>query len=195
MSPVVHNIGDPDGQVPEHPGPGAFTAWAGLPFLLATAPLLGLPDRVLDHPAFAARPLRWVVHRAGAQLVPVTAGDPGLLALAGVDVDHAGSLIRAAPAAPEEQQAVEELARDWAAVTAARYLSVHPSGAPAEPSREPTEVVARIAGRRGWVTGRRGWIDVRLSVAEVDVAVRRAGLDLDPGWVPWLGAVVRYRYE
>jgi hypothetical protein len=29
---------------------------------------------------------------------------------------------------------------------------------------------------------------------EVDLDVRRAGLDLDPGWVPWLGTVVRYVY-
>jgi hypothetical protein len=28
----------------------------------------------------------------------------------------------------------------------------------------------------------------------VDLDIRRAGLDLDPGWVPWLGVVVRYRY-
>ena len=28
-----------------------------------------------------------------------------------------------------------------------------------------------------------------------DVAVRRAGLDTDPGWVPWLGTVVMFRYE
>jgi hypothetical protein len=27
------------------------------------------------------------------------------------------------------------------------------------------------------------------------VEVRRAGLDLDPGWIPWLGAVVRFVYE
>jgi len=25
--------------------------------------------------------------------------------------------------------------------------------------------------------------------------VRRNGLDLDPGWVPWIGVVVRFVYE
>ena len=34
------------------------------------------------------------------------------------------------------------------------------------------------------------WFDLRQS----DVRVRRAGLDLDPGWVPWLGCVVRFHY-
>jgi hypothetical protein len=25
--------------------------------------------------------------------------------------------------------------------------------------------------------------------------IRVAGLDLDPGWVPWLGVVIRFAYE
>jgi hypothetical protein len=28
----------------------------------------------------------------------------------------------------------------------------------------------------------------------VSLAVRRAGLDLDPGWVPWFGRVVGFHY-
>jgi len=36
---------------------------------------------------------------------------------------------------------------------------------------------------------------VHLSLDGVDVAVRGAGLDVDPGWVPWLGIVVMFRYE
>jgi hypothetical protein len=30
--------------------------------------------------------------------------------------------------------------------------------------------------------------------SQVDMTVRRAGLDLDPGWVPWLGRVVQFHY-
>jgi len=40
-----------------------------------------------------------------------------------------------------------------------------------------------------------GWIDVRFSLDEVATEIRRAGLDLDPGYVPWLGVVVRFIYE
>ena len=32
-------------------------------------------------------------------------------------------------------------------------------------------------------------------VAGLPHRVRRAGLDLDPGYVPWLGCVVRFLYE
>ena len=39
-----------------------------------------------------------------------------------------------------------------------------------------------------------GWVDVELDLEEVSTAVRRAGLDLDPGYLPWLGVVVRFRY-
>jgi hypothetical protein len=28
----------------------------------------------------------------------------------------------------------------------------------------------------------------------VSLAVRRGGLDLDPGWVPWFGRVVGFHY-
>jgi hypothetical protein len=30
---------------------------------------------------------------------------------------------------------------------------------------------------------------------DLDVALRKAGLDIDPGWVDWLGAMVRFRYR
>ncbi len=39
-----------------------------------------------------------------------------------------------------------------------------------------------------------GWIEARFSIDDVSVDIRRAGLDLDPGWLPWLGVVVRFTY-
>ena len=38
-------------------------------------------------------------------------------------------------------------------------------------------------------------VDVWLAPETVSLAVRRHGLDLDPGWVPWLGRVVRFHYD
>ena len=52
-----------------------------------------------------------------------------------------------------------------------------------------------LAARRGTVLFAPAWIEIVLALDEVDVDVRVAGLDLDPGWVPWLGCVLRYRYE
>ena len=37
-------------------------------------------------------------------------------------------------------------------------------------------------------------IDLSFALRSVDIRVRRAGLDLDPGWVPWLDRVVLFHY-
>ena len=37
--------------------------------------------------------------------------------------------------------------------------------------------------------------DLLFDLRDADLRVRRAGLDLDPGWVPWLGRVVSFHYE
>jgi hypothetical protein len=90
------------------------------------------------------------------------------------------------PAGDDELAQLKVVARRWAAVTA---------DALGEPDREPLDVVASIARRSGVVDHTPGWLEIHLDIDQVDVAVRRAGLDLDPGWVPWLGAVVRFVYE
>jgi len=37
-------------------------------------------------------------------------------------------------------------------------------------------------------------LDLDLLTPTVDIAIRRAGLDIDPGWVPWLGRIVTIHY-
>ncbi|MFK0044418.1 hypothetical protein ACIQU4_09980 [Streptomyces sp. NPDC090741] len=178
--------------VPPEPAPdpadGAATGWAGLLFLLATAPEAGLPDRALDEPALAARPLPWALHAAARALVPgIVPGDPAALALAGLAPDRAAALLRAPAATPREQDAVDALAADWARATAARLGDERYA-------QDPFGAVLAVARRPGRITAETGWIEAVLAVADTDPALRRAGLDLDPGWLGWLGAVVRYRY-
>ncbi|MGA5818146.1 hypothetical protein ACPC54_09835 [Kitasatospora sp. NPDC094028] len=169
----------------------ASTAWAGLLFLLATAPDAGLPQRALDDPALTARPLRWVLHRLGRELLPEAApDDPALLALAGLGPARARTLLAAPPPTAPERAAVRSLATAWASATAARLDDATDD---TDATDGPT-AVRTVAHRTGEVCAEPGWIEVRLSVTDTDLAVRRAGLDLDPGWVPWLGAVVRYVY-
>lgn len=38
-------------------------------------------------------------------------------------------------------------------------------------------------------------LDVALPLDSADIRVRRIGLDLDPGWLPWFGRVVRFHYR
>ncbi|KJS59592.1 hypothetical protein VM95_26370 [Streptomyces rubellomurinus] len=180
-----HRPPQPSVAAPDTPG-GACTAWAGLLFLLAAAPDAGLPQRALDHPALTARPLRWVLHRLGRELLPEAApDDAALLALAGLGPARAAVLLAAPPPTEPERTAVRALSAAWASATCARL---------GDRELEDATAVRAVARRSGEVCAEPGWIEVRLSVADTDLTVRRAGLDLDPGWVPWLGAVVRYVY-
>lgn len=181
--------GAPPEQAPGGPDPlgGIATGWAGLLFLIATAAEAGLPERALDEPGLAARPLPWVLHTAGRALVPgIVAEDAALLALAGLGPARAALVLGTQEPTPEELACVHALAADWARATAVRLHGGGPD--------DPDGVVAAVARRPGRITAEPGWIEAHLAVADTDLAVRRAGLDLDPGWVPWLGSVVRYVY-
>jgi len=37
-------------------------------------------------------------------------------------------------------------------------------------------------------------LDISMSIEAADVRIRKAGLDLDPGWLQWFGRVVRFHY-
>ena len=45
------------------------------------------------------------------------------------------------------------------------------------------------------VTSRPAWVDVTLSLAALPLALRLAGLDRDPGWIPAAGRDVRFHFE
>lgn len=38
-------------------------------------------------------------------------------------------------------------------------------------------------------------VDMTLALAAVQLPVRLAGLDINPGWLPWLGKVVEFHYD
>lgn len=51
-----------------------------------------------------------------------------------------------------------------------------------------------LINRRALITSTRTHTDLFFDLRKVDIRVRRAGLDLDPAWVPWLGQVVSFHY-
>ncbi len=51
-----------------------------------------------------------------------------------------------------------------------------------------------VVTRNGFVLLNRTDLDVTLSLDAADVRIRRLGLDIDPGWLPWFGKVVRFHY-
>jgi hypothetical protein len=54
--------------------------------------------------------------------------------------------------------------------------------------------VRDVVSRTGVFSVNRTDLDVSLPIEEADIRVRRIGLDLDPGWLPWFGRVVRFHY-
>jgi hypothetical protein len=51
-----------------------------------------------------------------------------------------------------------------------------------------------VVTRAGIFSANRTDVDVSLPLDTADIRIRRAGLDLDPGWLPWFGRVVRFHY-
>jgi hypothetical protein len=54
--------------------------------------------------------------------------------------------------------------------------------------------LAELVRRPGRVAATRTHVDLVFDVRRADVRIRRAGLDLDPGWLPWLGRVLSFHY-
>jgi len=89
----------------------------------------------------------------------------------------------------------------------ARWQAHHACAEDWQPRPDDAPVVAlaaRLCGPRLWTPeliagpGRLRWtpthLDLQRPLGCVSLAVRCAGLDIDPGWLPWLGRVVHFHY-
>jgi hypothetical protein len=168
-----------EGEAPAEIRKRAVTRFVGLLFLLGPAGELGLPDEILNR--FPRRPFVWAMHQLALALVPAAEDDPAVLAFSGLLPDARPPATLEAPPSDAER---EVLASFVAAIDArlAELLEI----------RHPIPFVCE---RQAEIVADPGWIEVRLSLRDVSTGIRRAGLDLDPGWIPWLGVVVRFVYE
>jgi hypothetical protein len=153
------------------------TEWGGLLFLLRLLPASGALDAL---PGAAEIPL--FLWRLATRLqVPLT--DPALWAFCG-DWQPGAAELNAEPDNWAELDALAaRVASDWA-----EWLATHLPDVPAP----RLEAVCRRSGR---IRFEAGWIELHLPLDAADVRLRRAALDLDPGWLPWLGCVVRICYD
>ncbi|MGW3668122.1 hypothetical protein [Streptomyces sp. NPDC005141] len=176
----------------------AVTGNAGLLFCLHLAAPLMCPTEpgCALLPEWRGTGSRWALHLLGAELLRRSAprlpepdpADPALLAFCG--------LPPSAPPPGPLSDADAVAARRASAVLADR--TVHAlrhrlAGRP--PARLPqTPLLAHLLHRHGEITASPGWLELRLDLDDVSVDLRAAGLDLDPGWLPALGCIVRFRY-
>jgi hypothetical protein len=164
----------------------ALTKFGGLLFLLGAIEELKLVDEILASDSLGLRPLRWTMSSLALAIVPARIDDPAALAFAGLPPHAEPPLAVAEPMTEAEAIAIQTLA---ARIVGRLRASLE---WPDEPGATLTEFVCH---RRAEIVAEPGWIEVKLSLDEVSTEIRRAGLDLDPGYIPWLGVVMKFGYE
>ncbi|MBZ5558151.1 MAG: hypothetical protein LAO77_12830 [Acidobacteriia bacterium] len=163
----------------------ASTECGGLLYLINVATRLALADAIVRDDRLKDRGPRWVLHQIATALASIAPSDPSALAFAGLPPDaRSPSSLEALPTEIETMAIGDHRA---AIVQALRDALDRPE----EPEVDLLNFVCRRSAR---IVADPGWITVRLALDDVSPDIRRAGLDLDPGWVPWLGVVVRFTY-
>ena len=61
--------------------------------------------------------------------------------------------------------------------------------------RHTRRKLAEVARRGGWLSQTEDRIAVRFPADAADLRLRRLALDVDPGWVPWLGLAIAYHFR
>ena len=164
----------------------ARTAWGGLVFLVHLVVATGAVDRFVERADASGRALLWalgraLVDRAAVDDDPtVPDDDPALLAFCGLP-----------PGAPVPETD-GDVSTEAELVDAALRELIKPTGGDGDGGHE--DPLRLVCHRDATVEAEPGWIDVVFALDDVCTDVRRAGLDLDPGYVPALGCVLRFRY-
>ena len=53
----------------------------------------------------------------------------------------------------------------------------------------------QLIAREGKIAVSRTHLDILFEAKQMDIRIRRAGLDIDPGWVAWIARVVKFHYD
>lgn len=170
--------------------------------LLLLAPLLPASGALalLDDPAvWPAGSLPQALHQLALRLWPVAPGDAAALAFCGLS--PTASAPEALALSPMQDAALQQARQRLLQHLTERLATSLDDGSPRSPEALATRAqsqalaLALVVPRRARVQFDPGWIDVHFLLRDVSTDLRRAALDLDPGFLPWLGLVLRYRYE
>lgn len=149
------------------PGDGLESDAAGLWLAIPTLIRLGFREWLCKEPLLLRGDAGRVLVRTLARHHRVPEGDPALAAFEGLGA------IGETP----------EWARRWR------------SGLGGWLRRRARIPLHRLIWKRGEVMFAEDALTVRFPIEAADIRLRRRALDVDPGWVDWLGLSVRYRYE
>ncbi|MCC6235430.1 MAG: hypothetical protein IT580_22515, partial [Verrucomicrobiales bacterium] len=182
--PAPETIDPPELGVHLDPRRRGRTAQGGVLYLLN---LLKVTDAIAElMREFPGRRLRWTLHQLGCGLTGAAATDPAALAFAGL---LPGSVppTEEEPAATIEERVALQRFMDRIAGEVSTRLDLPPAA--------PGAVFELVCRRSAEIIADPGWIEAKFSLRDVSLDLRRVGLDLDPGHLPWLGCVVRFTYE
>jgi hypothetical protein len=140
----------------------------GLFFLVPAMERLGMAPWLADHPLCAEWSIPWLILRAIAARLGTPDADPVFQCLG----EWPEGL-------PDE---VRQEVRNWIRRLQGRLRRTARLG------------LSSLVFRAGRLVFTETHIDVIFRLEAADIRVRRAGLDLDPGWTPWLGRVIHFHY-
>lgn len=178
----------PDVYTPATPG-GLRTEFAGLYFLLHPLRHVGIAGALEANPQLAVTQFvsRVLLRLAGK--ARVAEKDPVLFSLAD-DLGHERHEFDDALVIPDTMCGVKRL-KDKTDVTERLWTA-----AVRRWCRKHAQMSAhQICARPGRIVTTRTHVEIIMPMSSVDLRIRRCGLDLDPGYVPWLGRVVRFHYH
>jgi hypothetical protein len=160
-------------------GHGELSAAAGLAFVVVLLQRMGIELWLARHPAlldvdWPRRLLHGVADGLG-----VPPRDPLRVALG---LDTLAPLPNGGAARFEDRAVLAAVSRHWR-----RRLERW--------CRQPGCLpLPQLVRRPGAVLASRTHLDLWFQPRQAEIRVRRHGLDLDPGWVPWLGRVITFHY-
>ena len=166
---------------------GLDTAFAGLYFLLTPLRCEGIAQAIEEHPELAASRFVERVLLRLAERARVPPRDPVLQPL--LKATECVACEKDPVVLPRSFASIRRLRpsgdlseRLWAAAVR-RWCHVH--------AKLP---LAAVVARPGRFYPTATSLDVLLPMSTVDIRIRRCGLDLDPGYLPWLGQAVHFTY-
>lgn len=135
----------------------------------------------------ASRGLRWTLKQMALQLLPLGLDDPVLWAFAGLAPPGVDAPLN------EDEDPVPAEAAEIAVLT--NRLLTHLRDRLDEPALPRERLLDVVCRRDADIFFDPGWIELRFKAEAASTAIRRSGLDRDPGWLPWLGTVVKFAYD
>lgn len=182
-------LGEVGGEAPAEILREAVTQAGGLLYLLNLIDRIELPGAMMRDPRLAWRGLRWALNQLAIVLGGIAGDDPAALAFAGLLPDAKAPSIEGDAPDDSERSAIDEYR---AAVV--EHLRLALAGRLDVAAWSDEALLEFICRRRARILGDPGWIEVHYSLDDVSTEIRFAGLDFDPGWISWLGVVVRFVY-